>query len=331
MKRWSVVGLLLTSFCGVSPVEAKPDLLLAQAPPENRIRRAPPTGEQLTKMLNRKSPAQVVELFLHYASWGETRRATFMLSGADWQSGDSNWLGDMMAGGREFFWQVSFDPAQEAEATRSVAELPAGGDELKLRVKVGVRDELEAEVSREEMVTLRREQIKGGSVWRIVPEKSEIPDNLAESPLGKTSQGVLGTLISYYAQPKRVLEKVGLSYSASQLKYLGMGLLQLVQDYDLVFQLDAANMREKMLPYVMKESLWTAPGDTAKVQSYQFNPNLALINSRSLKKPTETVMLFLGKPDQLDFRYDGKTVVCFADGHVEAVDAERAKGLRWTP
>jgi prepilin-type processing-associated H-X9-DG protein len=85
------------------------------------------------------------------------------------------------------------------------------------------------------------------------------------------------------------------------------------------------------MAYLRSDDIFTAPGEKLGQQSYNLNPQLADKDLAELEEVAQTVMIYLGKESNLDFRFGGKTVVGFADGHVEAVDAEHAKTLRWNP
>jgi prepilin-type processing-associated H-X9-DG protein len=160
-------------------------------------------------------------------------------------------------------------------------------------------------------------------IWRL----RTLEPNLVD---WNAADGYLQRLIMLIAHPKtRVI--LSQRQSAHQVKALMLGVLQFIQDYDQNFAFTQDRFKEAIRPYIKTEKIWTAPGDADGVQSYAFNPNLLGLDNGRVAVPSKTVMIYLGRDGKPDFRYDGKTVIGFVDGHAEILDAEQAKNLRWEP
>jgi prepilin-type processing-associated H-X9-DG protein len=226
-------------------------------------------------------------------------------------------------------WRISLPAPVPPEATATTATVTPDQKEATVKVWVGTHDHLGMQLWQEEEVPMRREETAVGTVWRIVPYA--IDDIARVMSWNSPKLDPLRLLATYIAHPRELLQQVHLNESQMQVKQLALGVMQYSQDWDETYPPNIATFKEKLLPYVRGEALFTAPTDEAGRQSYNFNPALANKKLAALNEVAQTVMIYLGKDKNLDFRFGGKTVVGFADGHVEAVDAERARTLRWNP
>lgn len=168
-------------------------------------------------------------------------------------------------------------------------------------------------------------------IWQIEPDETVL--NRWESP----TVGIIERMAAYIGFPERAIENNQANVSLNNAKEVLVTLLGFSSD---PFSTDAdrnapvsnATLKEKLLRYVKNEDVFTAPGGAKGSVGYRLN--LALGNFFDLTRvaaPAETVALYESKNDDLDFRYDGKAVVAFADGHVALVSREEAKLLRWKP
>jgi hypothetical protein len=126
-----------------------------------------------------------------------------------------------------------------------------------------------------------------------------------------------------------MLEQIKQRECAKQIKQLTLGVMQFVQDYNEQFAFTEKTLKEKLTPYLRDSAVWTAPGDAVGTQSFSFNPRLFGATTRNLRW-NETVIFYMGKDQQLDFRFNGKALVGFMSG-VDFVDKEQSKNLRWEP
>jgi prepilin-type processing-associated H-X9-DG protein len=339
MRAWYVVGLIAGLFAGIAPAAAQPPQKSDISGPTSGPIPAELSEERMGEIFSGHDPYEVVFQFVGHGSIGNSRWAAFLLSGVDWKSATIEKLGNVVKGTPPINWRVDAIPDKPFLKVLPVGATPETAKEVTIAVNVGVLDGIGVELSHEEQVTLRREPTKGGPVWRIVPEVRE--QGAWGARFGQTTKGVISQFASYYSMTDSDFQKMALGFSLSQAKQIGLGTMQFLEDYDQEFKLDAASFKEKMTPYVSRESLFTAPGDNPGEQSYRFNRNLFGKKVAELERRNEIVAIYLVSPNQarrkdagpeeeLAFRYAGKAVVCFADGHVEAVDAERAKTLRWT-
>jgi len=113
----------------------------------------------------------------------------------------------------------------------------------------------------------------------------------------------------------------------SNLKQIGLGILQYVQDSDMKFP-GADKWMDEIDPYLKAAHgvLYKCPGDTHQY-SYSFNRALSHISDSAIGHPSDVVVVFessSGKRNQSDHgstlikksRHGGTVNYCFADGHV---------------
>ena len=101
--------------------------------------------------------------------------------------------------------------------------------------------------------------------------------------------------------------------SVKNLKQLGIGLMQYVQDYDeaLPPMKKYAKTQEVLLPYIKDVSVFTNPNTK---EPYQANPVLSGAALAKIDSPSETVAFYEGSPAK-----DGTRAICFLDGHVKRI------------
>ncbi len=108
--------------------------------------------------------------------------------------------------------------------------------------------------------------------------------------------------------------------SMSNLKQVGLAMLQYVQDYDEVYppMKSQEKVRKVLEPYVKNTAVFIHPGSKLP---YQFNPNLSGKTLAKIADPAATVAAFEPVPDGSNVR-----AVCFVDGHVKRIpEAEWTK------
>ena len=200
-------------------------------------------------------------------------------------------------------------------------EVTEEGDGATASMKVTLRHRLRMNISQIETLRLRHENTKWGVVWHIVPEPDEF----------ETNESFLSRLALYVAYPDVMLKWLSSEESMTQVKSLSLGLMQYLQDYDEKFAFTPETFKEAISPYIKDKALFTAPNDAPDTQSYAVNPNLPGRTLAQIAEPSKIVAIYLGRDGKLVFRFDGKAVVGFADGHVELVDKAQAETLRWKP
>jgi len=82
-------------------------------------------------------------------------------------------------------------------------------------------------------------------------------------------------------------------------------------------------------------------GEDAETESYSFNEKLDGVkllkdtldglDLSQFTEPANTVLVYEGKDGKLNFRHDSRAFVVFADSHIELINEEQVKTLRWTP
>ena len=246
-------------------------------------------------------------------------------------------------------WKIVATPLfQQAEDDQFTARLTTS-----LRVDNQlVSEPTQTLLTRFETVDLQRQ----GDEWRIVPRPALPQPDLknvegdgidsAEQRLAffaETAQKAIASgrderdgFINQWArimpQPRDILMRETQRTSILNLKLMGLGVLQLTQDYDEVYAFDNANFVKSVQPYVKSEQTFHVPAFDGDANStYQFNPALAGKPAFPNAQPQLTPMIYEPGtgPHGLDYRFDGQAAVCFADGHVALVTPEQADHLVW--
>jgi len=119
----------------------------------------------------------------------------------------------------------------------------------------------------------------------------------------------------------------------SNVKQISLGLNQFMQDHNEKFAFKAGDYKTSVMPYVKSELPFHCPSDThSGADSYSFNANLLGVPlAKMMRHPAQTVMVYEGKNQTLDFRHENRAVVGFADGHVRSVSQAEAQTLDWKP
>lgn len=178
--------------------------------------------------------------------------------------------------------------------------------------------------SEDDTVTLKL----GSGGWQIVPP----PYSLEAG--GRKPISTMASMLSEGMGPifARAKESAKAAASLSNIKQLALATLIYAGDYGDTVKTTVAGWHKAVLPYAGKmEVLFKAPGATGKGDSYTLNKWVAGVRLTKVKLPAETVMVYQGKDQQLDFAHGGRAAVAFCDGHAKLIDREAAKKLRWKP
>ncbi len=231
-------------------------------------------------------------------------------------------------------------------------EQPAEGEaEFMARVAVSLRAQglmsddalLQSKSTFIERVSM---QLRKNGEWKIVarpaPPRPQAPEDgstqaqaqaieAAARAAQSEEDGFLNTWARAMVQPHALLmHSVALS-SMSNVKQILLGIIQLTQDYDEKFAFTTANFHDKVFPYIKSEQVFQAPAvDEDKPLAYTVNPTLAGKSLADLDEPAQTVAVYEAGPDGKPlFRFGGKAVIGFADGHVRLIGPEQAQNMTW--
>lgn len=235
------------------------------------------------------------------------------------------------------------------------AEAPEGKDEFEARVGVWLKhndplnlnDDLQLffKAISIEKVTLRR---GANREWKIVPrdatpvvdatDKGDLQAQFAQleaqiKAAQSGSDGFLNAWVRALSQPHALLFNTVTSASMSKVRQIMLGLLQFVQDYDGKLTFTPANFAEKLQPYTKSRDVFLAPIlDEDTPFTYTLNPEIAGKKLAQFNEPAQTVAIYEADKDgKLLFRFDGKAVIGFMDGHVKLSTPEEAEKLIWKP
>ena len=112
------------------------------------------------------------------------------------------------------------------------------------------------------------------------------------------------------------------------IKMLALGVMQFVQDYGATYAFESKYAVEALQPYMHDTAPWEVPETSSH---FIFNGHLSGHSSQEVLHTAETVLFYDGTPGALNYRYDGKAAVGFADGHCALVTPDEAKNLIWDP
>ena len=118
--------------------------------------------------------------------------------------------------------------------------------------------------------------------------------------------------------------------SLSNVRQIALGALMYMQDYDETYPLSAQKFPDLIYPYVKDKSVFRSPlAEEGERISYSMNPKLQNKSAAAVKNPAKTILIYEGKDGKPLFRYDGRTVLAFADGHAKLMTQEEMKGSTW--
>lgn len=123
----------------------------------------------------------------------------------------------------------------------------------------------------------------------------------------------------------------------ANVRQIDLGVMQYVQDHNEKYPPSAAGYKAAISAYVMptEHTLFHCPADTEGTESYSLNQKLQGVSLDKLNAPANTVAVYEGKNQTLDFRHQHSggdvAVIGFADGSVRAVSQAQAQSLRWKP
>jgi prepilin-type processing-associated H-X9-DG protein len=120
-----------------------------------------------------------------------------------------------------------------------------------------------------------------------------------------------------------------LSTCAQNMKKIAFGVLRCTGDNRDKCNLDANRWRPAVAQYISGANVFRCPADGSQGESYSFNSELFGATTSAMGNGWNTVMVYEGKDQKLDFRHDGKAVVVFADGHVRAIEKPWDQKLKW--
>lgn len=111
-------------------------------------------------------------------------------------------------------------------------------------------------------------------------------------------------------------------------KQVGTSVFIYMADNDDNFP--GSNWQKAIDPYLKNKELLNFSYE-GKTYSYSMNPRLFKFNATAIAHPEKTVMLFIGETNKLNFLFEGRTIIVYADGHAKVIDKEQAKKLIWKP
>lgn len=190
------------------------------------------------------------------------------------------------------------------------------------KIRLRLKDQLGNRISHEENLSIQLDN----KTWKIVPI---MPERVHQAFWGNLDSDILENLATCFSYPRFIGQSKAMA-CMSNLKQLGLAAMQFVQDYDEKYALKANLFADYLRPYFRSEDVLVCPLHPKEKLSYVFNAKLQNANLAQMQQPAQTVLIYEGQNEKLDFRHDNRAGVCFADGHVQLVTPEEAPNLRWT-
>ncbi len=176
---------------------------------------------------------------------------------------------------------------------------------------------------------------KNGAVWQIAVAPDALPKFMT-NPQGQEGH-IIKLLTILVGDPKgmdilkQARAKAQAISSLSNVKQIATGAMMYVQDYDEVYPTPASKFKDNVMPYIKNEQIFHAPiAPPAETVSYSFNKSLQGVSLAAIDRPAETVMIYEGKDGKPEYRYEGKTVIGFADGHAKLCSADEVAQFVWS-
>lgn len=160
-------------------------------------------------------------------------------------------------------------------------------------------------------------QKKEPKVWQFVPRAPLIHESLAAQPLLWA--------VWMLSQSPETLPAFRTQLALVNLTRLVEGARKFQQDFD-TYAFSSEFQEEALQAYLKHDTIWLVPGTNEK---FLFNNRLSGKTFEQIAEPARTILFYEGKDEKPNFRNDGKTFVCLADGRVELADAERFKSFAW--
>ena len=138
-------------------------------------------------------------------------------------------------------------------------------------------------------------------------------------------QSALRTDPEGFARARQKAEQVS---SLSNLRQIGLGIIQYSQDHDEKFP-DADNWVDEVMPYIKNKAVFHDPSAPANEKwSYAYNRNLSGVSLAQSDSPADTVEVFestsgtknasdTGQSVPVPGRHQGGTDYVFVDGHAK--------------
>jgi len=174
--------------------------------------------------------------------------------------------------------------------------------------------------------------IREGVDWKIFcPTSEQIGSSSAQQVLAQNVLQPLARLVRY---PDVVL-RARQATAFSNVRLFTAVCAQSASDNDSQFCFTNATFWKEMeayfrgLPDNLDDDI-RSPLDPPGTISYKFNSSLTGKRVSHIAYPEKTVMIFEGDWKSPPFRYDGKALIGFVDGHAAFVSPEESKKLIWT-
>jgi len=116
----------------------------------------------------------------------------------------------------------------------------------------------------------------------------------------------------------------------SNIRQLAQGTLLYATDYDGVLPNNTATFRTLIFPYVQRSEVFTCPLDPSGTSASLFNGNLVNVATNTVQSPNQTVLIYEGNAQKLNYRHDSRASVVFVDGRCKLITPNQAANLLWT-
>jgi len=174
--------------------------------------------------------------------------------------------------------------------------------------------------------------IREGVDWKIFcPMSEQVASSSAKQVLAQNVLQPLASLVRYPGVVLRARQATALANA----RLFTMVSAQSASDHGGQFRFTNASFRKEMETYFLDfpdnlDDDIRSPLDPPGTISYKFNSSLTGKRVSRIAYPERTVMIFEGEWRSPPFRYDGKALIGFVDGHAAFVTPEESQKLIWT-
>jgi prepilin-type processing-associated H-X9-DG protein len=160
--------------------------------------------------------------------------------------------------------------------------------------------------------------------WLIHPQQ-EPQISFWPLPPRPIAEDILDYFAAKMTNAKFLQQEKELWQCQSNLKQIGLGIMQYAQDYEEEFP-PLENWQTELLPYVQRNENLFQCAAVKGGKSYSYNPAFRGATLAAVAAPAQTILLYEGKDQKFDFRHEVNGVkftnILFADGHVKAYSQE---------
>ncbi len=181
------------------------------------------------------------------------------------------------------------------------------------------------------------------AIWQFVPQRPTAAESLsvaplrwaiwmvAQSPNANATKSFREAELASQPEKRASNREAELASqpekrASNRLKQVARAVFRFVNDFEEIYAFLPEFQEEALDPYLENSEAWNVPGTTEK---FLFNGRLSGKREAQVAEKERTILFYDGADEKPIYRFDGKTAVALADGHVEMADAQQFKTFLW--